>query len=165
MSIVFLDVDGVLIAVTGARQPPPGWPDFTHHPEVNGYPLWLSRQMMARLLRLDAEIVWCTTWEHDAPRHIAPLVGAPDLRVLDLSPRWKPAAIAEELRRRPQPWVWIDDDAIAFGPTNDILHLGLPGHVTRPDLASGLTPAELDGIEAFLALDHVRRWSANGRPG
>lgn len=150
MTVLFLDVDGVLNAVTPASQPPVGWPDFAHHPNVNGYPLWLSRQMMARLLEFDVEIVWCTTWEHDAPRMIAPLVQAPDFRVLSLGLDSKATVVTRELRARPQPWIWIDDDAIASGPTNAILHLGLPGHVVRPSFDVGLTEAEIDGIAEFL---------------
>ncbi len=88
--LLFLDVDGVLNAFAFDSRLA-SFDDFEEHEvmldEGNGFrmilDLCLSRSMGERIGALSAEIVWATTWEHNADSIVAPLCGLPrSLRVL-----------------------------------------------------------------------------------
>jgi hypothetical protein len=77
--IVFLDVDGPLIPFGGAG---PRYPAVD--PAAAGHPL-LSRLAPGdgpRLLALEGELVWATTWQQEANEVIAPHLGLPVLPVV-----------------------------------------------------------------------------------
>lgn len=116
--LILLDIDGV---VNPFRRPGPAW--NAHKCMCNGitWNLWLNPAHGPKLLALaeetGAELVWATTWEHDANRSVGPLIGLPELPVIEVSqgkaPRppgccWKSVAVAEHVNRRP--FVWFDDD-------------------------------------------------------
>ena len=161
--LLFLDVDGVLNAFE-MRNPDRRvvFPDFRKVSE-QGYTLWLSKQMGQRLAVLPVEIVWVTTWSDHVDR-IAEHVGLPTgLRTLGL-PRnaaldqsWKFKLVRRFVEQDPRPFVWIEDDALDWGDTSgltprrwaDELHVKSLLVTTNPK--HGLTPAELDAIEEWLA--------------
>lgn len=89
MNQIYLDVDGCLNPITYKHRRK-HWEDYKRH-RIEVYPtqffrVWLSEQMGAEFLRLareySAEIVWSTTWMHEANKFISPIIGLPDdLRV------------------------------------------------------------------------------------
>lgn len=110
-----------------------------------------------RLLARLCDLAWATTWQDDANRLIAPLIGLPgDLPVVPLAlptapfPAWgwKTEQVAEWVGARP--FVWLDDEITA--QTRDWLETAprLGPHLDRyvpPEV--GLTDADFDAVEAF----------------
>ncbi|MGY1805043.1 HAD domain-containing protein [Blastococcus sp. SYSU D00922] len=167
--VLLLDVDGVLNAVR--RDLPEGWRRGT----FNGYVLSWDPTVVARLRAWHeagrVELQWLTTWTRLADELLAESMGLPrGLRTHDrddvlptgfggerrgISGWWKLAAaraVAEaEPRRR---IVWIDDD-LADQAEDTTEWLAAHGHVlvVAPDFGTGLTHAELDRVEAWLAAD------------
>lgn len=146
--LVLLDVDGVindLGSLRGLDRPyevdrvPAG--NFTLH--IPEYMAGLIQGMCEV-----AEVVWCTTWEHDANEFVAPILGIDPLPVLELELErgWK-AAVA-----RPALWqahhagragFWIED----FGalpsdmpPTATLIDTTAEGVLTPGDLPGELQP-------------------------
>lgn len=88
---------------------------------LSGYKVWLNRWHGEELNKLAElyELVWCTTWEHEANMLIGPRIGLPELPVIEFKgnlpaippvPRlhWKSAVILEYTDNRP--FVWLDDE-------------------------------------------------------
>lgn len=163
-AVIFLDVDGVLNRFPGLGSVPRRADEFDDFrtARCNGFPITFSAKMGQRLERLDAQIVWATTWEHDdlANKEIAPLFGWPRLPVLhrgDHDERagrfgwWKASAVQAYLEEHPRPFVWIDDDLAASVAGGDVAWLATceqPRLLVSPEL--GLLPSQLDEIERFL---------------
>lgn len=85
--LLYLDVDGVLNPLA-----PSDPARFVRHetggPAVRLFPEhgeWL-RELSARY-----ELVWATTWEHLANEHLGPLLGLPELPVVEFSAYRQPA--------------------------------------------------------------------------
>lgn len=108
--LLLLDVDGVLIPYA-ARERPAGFLPYSLLGEV----VWLSPQHGAWLQPLahQFQLTWATSWEHDANRLIAPIVGLPALPVIefprDVTGRFLKFPIIERVVAN-QPFVWIDDE-------------------------------------------------------
>ena len=165
--ILLLDVDGVLNAVRVELRP--GW----RREIYNGFVLSWDPTITARLRELHesgrVEIQWLTTWAHHADELLAEPMGLPrGLRThgrddvlptgfggerRGISGWWKLAAIRAVVEAEPgRRIVWIDDDLT--DPAEDTSEwLAANGHVlvVAPDFFAGLTHAELDRIEAWLA--------------
>lgn len=156
--LLFLDVDGPLIPFgptwhgRPGRVPPPV-PD-------TGNPL-LARVEPAdgpRLAALPCELVWATTWQDDANETIAPLLGLPDLPVVDIpdhddgdvpgGPHWKTPLLVDWAAGRP--FAWVDDEiteadrawVALHHPERALLHCVDPGR--------GLTDADFAALDAWL---------------
>lgn len=150
--MVFLDVDGPVIPLR-ARRVPGAVPD-------EGNPL-LDRIDPAdgrRLLALDAELVWATTWMGEANEVVAPRLGLPELPVvewpdLDEEPvrglHWKTGFLTVWAAGRP--FVWLDDELTEVDrrwvrdhhPGAALLH--------RVDPLAGLTGDDFAVVRAWLA--------------
>ena len=165
--ILLLDVDGVLNA---ARMDlPEGWRRGT----FNGYVLSWDPTVVARLRDLHesgrVELQWLTTWTEMADQLLAEPMGLPrGLRTHsrdDVLPTgfsgerrgipgwWKlGAAQAVALDEPDRRIVWIDDD-LADPAEDTSTWLAANEHVlvVAPDFFVGLTHAELDRVEAWLA--------------
>nr|WP_239521767.1 HAD domain-containing protein [Geodermatophilus sabuli] len=162
-----MDVDGVLNAV-GSRLPE-GWRRGTY----NGYVLSWDPTVVARLRELHesgrVELQWLTTWTEKADQLLAEPMGLPrGLRTHSrddmvstgfggsfggLAGWWKLAAARAVAEAEPgRRIVWIDDD-LADQAEDTSEWLAANGHVlvVAPDLETGLTHAELDRVEAWLA--------------
>lgn len=154
MTILFLDVDGVLNRYGFRKADPSGWGDFIDHPNVNGYTLNLSKDMGEALNGLDVEIVWCTTWENEADTFVADLVGLPrGLRVMKLGRDWKLGAVIEEINDNPQDFIWIDDTDIDrfFTDAHDCAkENGVRCLLIEPDPRIGITRDDIESIRNFL---------------
>lgn len=130
---LFLDVDGPINPYNLNRNKKHIYEFEKHylHPatwtEEKPLPVFLSRDMGADLAALQDhfELVWATTWEHEANKHIAPLIGLPELPVVvwpahakswTLYPRhlgsWKTRWLLEWVDEHgaDRPWVFVDDE-------------------------------------------------------
>lgn len=169
---VFLDVDGV-VNVSGPLLRDPWGDGFTKKIRIDHgagyaerYRLRLSRALGAALAALPASIVWLTTWEQHANRHVGGHIGLSprphlartgpyDTPTWDDPAAWKAVALAHHVRADPRPFVWVDDDA----QTPDALRYveGVADEVrvahliVTPDENFGLTPEQVAEIAAFVA--------------
>lgn len=151
---VFLDVDGVLSPVAPPRHD--HWDDWER---IEGIPfhLVLSRQMAARIADLGAEIIWLTTWEHDANAVVADYLGWEPHEVLERKDStgqwWKFEALAERIESDPRPFAWIDDELERrkrdVGPW--LRDRDVPVLALSPRSEIGLTPGEITRLEDFVA--------------
>lgn len=116
--LILIDVDGVLNAL---RRPGPEWQHYKRMCDGRTFNLWLNPAHGPMLRNLaeetGAELVWATTWEHDANTAIGPTIGLPELPVIEVSKGEglegrgccsKTPAVAEYVNGRP--FVWFDDD-------------------------------------------------------
>ncbi len=148
--LLLLDVDGVLIPYAAPEQPP-GFLQYTLLGEV----VWLSPDHGALLRPLADrfQLMWATSWEHDANRLIAPIVGLPVLPVIefprDASGRFPKFPTIERLVAN-QPLVWIDDE---LTPTIHAwaLRRRIPTLLIDVDPAIGLTQDIVARIMGFPA--------------
>ncbi|WP_149552210.1 HAD domain-containing protein [Streptomyces marokkonensis] len=152
---LFLDVDGPLLPFgtgTPAREP------LTN----SGNPLLtrLDPTVGARLLALACDLVWATTWQHEANDTIAPRLGLPRLPMVSWpedddapAPRglhWKTRRLTEWAGRRP--FVWLDDEIGA--PDRNWVEAAhpAPALLHRVDPAKGLTEADFEVVREWLGL-------------
>jgi hypothetical protein len=125
--ILFLDVDGPLNPerINPSRRPegfitirtrPAGtmWEDTRRKP----LPVWLNPSHGPALLKLPYELVWATTWEHEANVWIGPHIGLPEIPVVEFTGsgrstrvHWKTRNLISYADGRP--FVWVDDECSA----------------------------------------------------
>jgi membrane-associated protease RseP (regulator of RpoE activity) len=165
--VLLLDVDGVLNAVQVELRA--GWRRGTY----NGFVLSWDPTVTARLRELHdtgrVELQWLTTWTTNADELLAEPMGLPrGLRTHNredvlptgyggelrgISGWWKLAAARAVAETEPgRRIVWIDDDlAEQAADTSEWLAANAHVLVVAPDFCIGLTHAELDMVEAWLA--------------
>jgi hypothetical protein len=146
---LLIDVDGVLNPF-GSVALPDG---FERH-ELMEYEVWLSPRHGSWLNQLASwfELVWATTWEHQAPRLIAPRLGLPpDLPVIEFDrasahQTWKLPAVEEFVGDRAA--AWIDDDlwSDAF---NWAESRPAPTLLIRTTSSLGMTEQDVARLERF----------------
>jgi hypothetical protein len=146
--LLLLDVDGVLIPYAAPEQPA----GFEQH-ILLGEQVWLAPHHGAWLRPLCArfQLVWATGWEHDANRLIGPIIGLPELPVIeferDAAGRFvKLPTLARFAADRPL--VWIDDEL------TDAARAWAAGRTARAllvdaDPSIGLTEELVAAIAAF----------------
>jgi membrane-associated protease RseP (regulator of RpoE activity) len=166
--VLLLDVDGVLNAVRPDL--PEGWRRGT----FNGYVLSWDPTVVDRLREWHesgrVELQWLTTWTQLADQLLAEPMGLPrGLRTHDrddvlptgfggrlaaASGWWKLAAAQAVAQAEPgRRIVWIDDDLVdQAADTSEWLAANAHVLVVSPDFSTGLTHAELDRVEAWLAV-------------
>lgn len=118
--LLYLDIDGVLNPLS-----PPDPEQFTQH-TIDGLTVNISSEHGAWLRELSDryELVWATTWEHHANEHVGPLLGLPELPVVEFStyrrkpsdPRFRIIQLLEMRKWAPilrhadgRSFAWIDD--------------------------------------------------------
>ncbi|MEU0502203.1 HAD domain-containing protein [Nocardia sp. NPDC005998] len=119
--LLFLDVDGPLIPFGGASghesdsSPLPAWQDG-----ANPLLAHLDPGLGPLLSTLACELVWATTWMHEANHSVGPALGLPTLAVVDWPERpddridewfglhWKTRTLIEWAAGRS--FIWIDDE-------------------------------------------------------
>ncbi|WP_428956214.1 hypothetical protein [Streptomyces sp. cg35] len=123
--LLLIDVDGPLnpYAAKPSRRPegyqthrmrPSGW----ENPWQKPLRVWLNPAHGAQLQALPFDLVWCTTWQHEANEWIGPHIGLPELPVIEWpdSARtarsdgvfWKTEGVVRWAEGRS--FAWIDDD-------------------------------------------------------
>ncbi|HRW19700.1 MAG TPA: hypothetical protein P5181_12725 [Dermatophilaceae bacterium] len=119
-----------------------------------------------------SELVWATTWQHEANRVLSPLLGLPqDLPVLPLRMdplfhgryAWKTDQIADWVG--PRPFVWIDD-AINRRTRDRLGTVGWLGpHLAlRIDPALGLRRADVERVSGWLQERCLQKGTPESHP-
>jgi hypothetical protein len=160
--LILLDVDGPLnpFAAPACARPP----GFVEHAirlsrwdRRKVLRLWLNPthgpDLCALAERADAQLAWATTWEHRANTVIAPVIGLPNLPVIDVGgagESWKFPAVARYAGDRPL--VWLDDDFDLFPAARDHFLAGrrAPTELLRVDPRLGLSGEDLHAVELWL---------------
>lgn len=162
--LLLLDVDGPLNPFRATN--PEGYTEHYLPTGNSAFNVWLNHDHGAMLLAFAEqhafELVWCTTWERDANKHIGPNIGLPELSVIEFgftAHDWKFGAVLKYAAGRPL--AWLDDDFEMFDPERQdflrqrgdaptLLHLISPSvGLTAADLAAvGSWAAGLKGADA-----------------
>jgi hypothetical protein len=146
--LLLLDVDGVGCPLGNAApdQVPIAstYVSLSHHRLLPG---WLAE--LAELF----ELVWATTWEHDANELLAPLLGLPDLPVIRFvgtvvgpGETVKLPAIRRFVGDRAFAWV---DDRLGVDATAWATHRLAPTLLRDIDPGLGLARCDIDALLAF----------------
>lgn len=121
---ILLDVDGPLNPFT-AKSLPEGYTAHVMHPDSWTDPKPLKVRLNPLhgpwMASLGSELIWATTWEHEANEWIGPHLGLPELPVIDWIDRdywnreglyWKTKRIVSWMNEfRPGVrYIWLDDE-------------------------------------------------------
>lgn len=164
--ILFLDVDGPLnpYAAGGkARRRPGGYQTFRFFANQpgngwgkRGLLVWLNPEHGKQLLALPFDLVWGTTWEALANKHIGPAIGLPELPVVRFG--FEGSKVPSLVRfAAGRPFAWVDDEI----ETSDRAYVAEEHagpallHSVSPRL--GLLPADFDLLREWAASLEVAR--------
>lgn len=162
---LLLDVDGPLNpwqanpnrrpeGYTTHRLRPEGW----KNPRKRPLRVWLKPSHGEALLGLPFELVWCTTWKHEANTMIGPVLGLPELPVITFDPDW-------HLPTRPdgtyfkthdlvrwaagRPFAWVDDEISDFDREYVSEHHGAPALLHHVSPRLGLLDDDFKTLAAW----------------
>jgi hypothetical protein len=93
------------------------------------------------------DLVWCTTWETQAPRHFGPILGLSDLPVIRFTSRYgKLPDVVEFVGDRPCAWI---DDRIKQDDRDWAAGRQIPTLLVQPDPMVGMTDLHREELEIF----------------
>ncbi|WP_211222415.1 HAD domain-containing protein [Actinokineospora enzanensis] len=147
--LLFLDIDGTLLPFgptdTRPASPPPANPLLAGLDPTHG----------ARLLALPCDLMWATTWMHEANEILSPALGLPRLPVVDFPDsldqdllHWKTRTLARTAATRP--FIWLDDEITALDRTWVSRHHPTQALLHPVDPSRGLTPADFTILAEWL---------------
>jgi len=138
--------------------------------EGRTYMIRYAVDLISALKGLSTDLVWLTTWTHDGPKIIAPLVGWPAGETAPVlcppaeyaaggyqSIYWKFAALELDQLANPRPFIWVDDELADFKilPSLDLWErldaLGTEYIVVAPKDFLGVTPKQVAEMAEFIA--------------
>lgn len=169
--LLFLDVDGPLNPYAAkVAEVPSGYETHSITPAHWRSPLPVrlhpahGAALLALARRTGLELVWATTWEHEANEVIGPRIGLPPLPVVEFGLRmkrsWKWGAVAEYAGTRPL--AWLDDDFTDWKDSRDgfdMLRRGIETLLIQVDSAIGITDRELAKVESWASALALRSGS------
>lgn len=138
------------------------------HGNANTYQVYLNPEHGRMLLELaektGIELAWGTTWEHEANRLIAPLLGLPELAQVARFPRpgfrwtgqtWKLEGMrtfAAQPEMADRPVIWLDDDLHddAIDWARERTAGGAPTAIVQVNGGSGFRQRHVEWIESWL---------------
>lgn len=159
--LLFLDVDGPLIPFGTPH------PDLARRAADSSPPRLLAEDSNPLLARIDprhgvrlaalpCDVVWATTWMADANEVICPLLGLPELPVVDWPDsddegplHWKTRGLVDWAAGRS--FAWVDDEITPADRTWVSAHHRGEALLHRVDPRSGLTDTDFVMITAWLA--------------
>ena len=127
---------------------------------VSDYPNFarMDRALGPSLLDLGGELWWATTWMDEANDVIGPLLGLPQLPVVDL-PAWEDDFVDDALcwktralvaHAAGRPFVWFDDEPTWRDDEYVAAHHSAPALLYRTDPEVGLTKADFEAVADWL---------------
>lgn len=164
---LLLDVDGPLNPWAASNR---GLPKNFRQWRIDGYKVRLARWHGERLRSLTDvfDLVWCTTWEHQANTDIGPRIGLDKLPVIEFGKflpkeppvpglHWKTAVITAYSIAHQRPFAWVDDEV---DPVKDGMYfMQWGGH---PFLTMKIDPST--GLEEKHFVE-LREWAEEVRNG
>ena len=158
---LYLDVDGVINAWWAKEV----WPTQNQGDAVADNGTWTikwSPEMIAELEAMDFDLVWTTTWRQQAPASIAPLIGygrtarwldpTVNTRLMHSSIQWKRIAVAEDQANDPSPFIWIDDEILAYDSSWALDH---GGYAFAPHDRFGISPKAIEKMKRYIAAKQI----------
>ncbi|MFD8335576.1 HAD domain-containing protein [Streptomyces solisilvae] len=159
--LLLLDVDGPLNPY-GA--PPHRRPEgyTTHRMRPEGWegrkPLrvWLKPDHGPALLALPYRLVWCSTWQGQANKYIAPVLGLPELDFVPFPPSpatpearlyWKTSHVVRWAAGRP--FVWTDDETTHYDEEYLAEHHKGFGRILHVSPRLGLRSEDFELLSAY----------------
>lgn len=178
---LFLDIDGVINVIPPSKCDPNRYPhlkvwDRWKSVEILGYPITYSPDLIDNLNRISkkVEIIWLTTWRHQAAKDFAPVVGLDYFEYIDpkgseypwgstqsfqAGPEmrwWKLNGVLDALYTEARPFIWLDDDLRSN--TKKFVRsvakdMDVPNLMFIPFEAQGIIPEHIAKIDEFIALN------------
>jgi hypothetical protein len=165
--ILFLDVDGPLNPYAAKpTQRPEGYQTYrffagTRNWGKNGLRVWLNPEHGPKLLALPYDLVWGTTWEGLANKHIGPAIGLPELPVVHFGfEGYKMPDLVRFAAGRP--FAWADDDITAADRAYVRDHHAAPFLLHHVSPSLGLLDADFDVLRKWAARVNEERDAPHG---
>jgi hypothetical protein len=165
--LLLLDVDGPLNpwqanpnrrpeGYTTHRLRPEGW----KNPRKRPLRVWLKPTHGADLMSLPFDLVWCTTWIHEANQMIGPVLGLPELPVVTFDPEWHLPTRGDGTYFKThdvvtwaegRPFAWVDDEITDFDREYVAAHHQGPALLHHVSPRLGLLEPDFKALAAWAA--------------